>query len=351
MKISKILIEWYKKNARNLPWRAENDPYRTWLSEIIFQQTRIDQGLSYYLSFVNSYPDLVSLASASEKEVLRLWQGLGYYSRARNMLETARLIHEKYNDSFPGTYEELIKLKGIGPYTAAAIASIAFNEVVPAIDGNVIRVISRLYAVDLAVDSGEGRKLIRELAEKIVDKDNPGDFNEAMMDLGAMVCTPRNPDCRICPLNTYCKALETGKPDSYPLKQKKAITRVRWFYYLHIRINDNMVIHNRTGRDIWKGLYDLPLIESEAELPAEKLLKKITTFPGIPGDQEIILTMTNRVKHQLSHQTLFIHFISLKLNEPFELPGDNYLLIPEQDINSYPVPVVIANYINKVWKS
>jgi len=349
MKISKILLEWYKKNARNLPWREGKDPYRTWLSEIIFQQTRIEQGLSYYQAFTSAFPDLASLASASEQEVLRLWQGLGYYSRARNLLETAQVIQNKYKGRFPDNYKDLLRLKGVGPYTAAAIASIAFNEAVAAVDGNVIRVISRLYALDLPVDSTEGKKLIQDLANELIDTKSPGDFNEAMMDLGAMICTPRNPDCRSCPLQASCMGLEEGFPVRYPLKQKKTQVRERWLHYFHIETADHLLLKERTDADIWKGLFDFPLIECNKPCSEEDLLPELPALLGLDTATLNGIKRTSELKHQLSHQVLHIRFFSLTIPDSDLHAVQGTRLIEKAALDNYPLPVVIYNYINKVW--
>ncbi|MFZ5941394.1 MAG: A/G-specific adenine glycosylase [Bacteroidota bacterium] len=349
MKISKILLEWYKKNARDLPWRTETIPYRTWISEIILQQTRVEQGLAYYHRFMKAFPDVEALASADEEEVLRQWQGLGYYSRARNMHSTAKQIVHAYGGEFPRSSAELRALKGIGPYTAAAMASIAFGEPVAAIDGNVIRVVSRLFAVAQPVNKAEGKKLLEQLAGEILDRESPGDFNQAMMELGALICTPRNPDCMNCPLNHNCQALESGSPAAFPVKEKKNRTIEMWLCYFHLVCGEFTILKRRTEPGIWQGLYDFPLLEADRPISDEELISFANShFVIVPGSKAV-LSENGRVRHQLSHRTLHIHFYTLEIPElPATLPP-GWKVTGVDELHSTPFPVVIANYINKVY--
>jgi len=234
MDIADTLIAWYERNKRELPWRNTREVYSIWLSEIILQQTRIDQGTDYYIKFVNRYPDIYALAGAPQDEVFKLWQGLGYYNRAANMLKTAQLITGKYKGKFPQKRARLMELPGIGPYTSAAIASIAFNEPIPAVDGNVFRVIARLYGVKEPVNSTKGMQIVSDLAEKLMDKNNPGTFNQALMEFGALACTPTVPSCDNCPFRSVCYACLNGKVEGLPFRQPKAKVKSRFFYYFHI---------------------------------------------------------------------------------------------------------------------
>ena len=258
-----LLIDgWYRQNKRDLPWRTTRDPYFIWLSEIILQQTRVDQGMNYYLKFTRNYPTIRHLAEASEQEVLNDWQGLGYYSRARNLHQTAKYIHKELNSSFPESYEKIIKLKGIGPYTAAAIASFAFDEGVAAVDGNVYRVLSRIFDIDLPIDSTQGKKAFQELANSLIPTKNPGDFNQGMMEFGAMQCTPVNPKCEHCPFSERCLAKMHNTIAARPVKAKKTAVRNRYFYYFIFRETDRICIQKRTQKDIWQHLFEFPLLET-----------------------------------------------------------------------------------------
>jgi A/G-specific adenine glycosylase len=264
----RALLEWAARTARPMPWKGEKDPYKVWLSEVILQQTRVEQGMPYYEKFVKAYPDPRALAGAPEDEVLKMWEGLGYYSRARNLLSTARHIAFDRKGVFPDNYEDIRSLKGVGDYTAAAIASFAFNLPYPVVDGNVYRVLSRYFALDAATDLISSKKMFASLAGKLLDPDQPGTFNQAIMDFGALCCTPARPDCGNCPLNQRCLALVKGSPADYPVRLKKTAKKERYFLFLIVRQGDKTLVRKRTGRDIWRGLYEFPCIEtgSAAEL-------------------------------------------------------------------------------------
>ena len=270
MDISGKIIEWYKVNRRALPWRETNDPYKIWVSEIILQQTRVLQGLDYYRRFTEAFPDIQSLASASIDQVMRLWQGLGYYSRAVYLHQAAQHIMEEHAGTVPGSYRELLKIKGIGEYTAAAIASIAFQEPVPLIDGNVFRVIARLFNISYEKGTAEARKAAREIAGEILDPSCPGLHNQAMMEFGALQCIIKNPDCGKCILHEGCRACLYGKVNLLPVKRKREARLQRYFNYLVVRSGDSILMRKRNGKDIWQYLYDFPLIEtSSLEDPAD----------------------------------------------------------------------------------
>lgn len=299
-----LILIWFDKNKRNLPWRGESDPYKIWLSEIILQQTRVAQGKDYYLNYVRQFPTVQDLATASEQKVLRLWQGLGYYSRARNLHFTAKWIVEKSNGIFPATFPELLKLKGVGEYTAAAIASIAFHEAVPAIDGNAFRVYARYFNLDLDISLPKTKKYFFELGKKIIDQDRPGDFNQAVMELGATVCLPQNPHCENCPLNESCAALAENKVSQLPIKSKKVKVTQRYFHFFEISDGMNYLMVKRQKKDVWEGLFTFPLIETmESEWITNDSC--LVEFP---------FKKSHEMKHILTHQRLHIHFWRTRVN-------------------------------------
>ena len=259
-----LLIDWYEHNKRELPWRQTQDPYKIWISEVILQQTRVAQGYDYYCRFIERFPDFHALAQADEDEVMKYWQGLGYYSRARNLHEAARSIDSQ--EYFPKTYAEVRALKGVGEYTAAAICSIAYDMPYAVVDGNVYRVLSRYFGIDTPIDSTEGKKLFAALADEMLDKKHPAVYNQGIMDFGAIQCTPQSPDCLFCPLVGSCSALSKGLVAKLPVKQHKTKTTNRYFNYIYVRAGAYTFINKRTGNDIWKNLFELPLIETPTAL-------------------------------------------------------------------------------------
>ena len=267
---ARLLIEWYHEHKRDLPWRNTNDPYLIWISEIILQQTRVAQGYAYYQRFIERFPNLESLAAAEENEVLKYWQGLGYYSRARNLHQAAISV----NGVFPVKYEDILKLKGVGTYTAAAICSFAYNQPHAVVDGNVYRVLSRFFGINEPIDSRKGKKIFASLAHDLLDKIQPALYNQAIMDFGALQCTPLSPDCTVCPFKNRCFAFNHNMVSSLPIKQNKTKTSERFFYYLLIRDNGNIYLNKRTENDIWKNLYELPLIESNTALAVDDFIRK-----------------------------------------------------------------------------
>ncbi len=344
MKISNIITDWYKKNKRDLPWREESDPYRIWLSEIILQQTRVSQGLSYYNRFVVQYPDIFALATADEQEVMKLWQGLGYYSRARNLLTAARQVVSEFGGVFPGDRDSLLQLKGVGEYTAAAVASIAFNEPVAVVDGNVARVLSRLFAIDEPVNTSAGEKIIKELAEELLDRKQPGEYNQAIMEFGALQCV-RVPSCPACPLNLQCLAFSNNSVDRYPVKIKRATVKKRYFTYLVITHDDHTYIQQRTGNDIWKQLYEFPLIEADDLVRYEDMEKKIGQFTGA-GDRGFELTFVSEpVIHQLTHRTITARFVHLRIVKDGYVPRKNWKKVRFGEIGDHPLPRLIDRYL------
>ncbi|MEN9523087.1 MAG: A/G-specific adenine glycosylase [Bacteroidota bacterium] len=347
----RILLNWYSYQNRNLPWKNIKDPYKIWLSEIILQQTRVAQGLPYYEKFVEKYPTIKDFALAKDDDVMRIWQGLGYYSRARNMLTTARIIHEKYHDKFPETYHELIQLKGVGSYTAAAIASFAFDLPHAVIDGNVFRVLSRIFGIETAIDTTQGKKQFTQLAEKLLDKKHLAKYNQALMDFGATQCTPKNPNCSECVFTKTCEAFKLNLVNNLPFKEKKIEKRNRYFNFFYLTDGKNIVIQKRTEKDIWQDLYQLPLIETKTNISKEKITK-----PSVINQHVILEKLKPKqklniqsgiVKQQvLTHQNLFIQFYMLKLQSLKIAEVDGFEIISIKDINNYGFPKSIAEFLS-----
>lgn len=347
--ISRILIKWYKIHKRELPWRETRDPYLIWVSEIILQQTRVAQGLDYFIRFTRRFPDVASLASAEEDEVLRIWQGLGYYSRARNMHTAARCIMDKYGGVFPKTYEDVLSLKGIGAYTAAAIVSFAWDQPFPTVDGNVYRVLSRLFAEDTPIDSTKGKKLFYQLAGMILDPAHAGTHNQALMELGALVCLPKNPDCGNCPLCDLCIAFTSGHVSSYPVKVNKTKKSDRYFQYLYIIYNKKQTWLNRRGNgDIWAGLYEFPLIETGHIMDFAEL-SETASFRQLLGDAGSLnlSSILPPMKHVLSHQILHASFFQIEIERvPESLKSYHSVLCA--DLENYALPRLIHIYLEKL---
>jgi A/G-specific adenine glycosylase len=340
------LLAWYDTNKRDLPWRDTKDPYKIWLSEIILQQTRVNQGMSYYLKFVEKYPTVSKLAAASEHEVLKLWQGLGYYSRARNMHAAAKYIQKHYKGKFPKDYELIRALKGVGDYTAAAIASFAYNLPYPVVDGNVIRVYSRFTGIWDPVDSPKGKQKIKQAAELLLYKPEAGKFNQAIMEFGAICCTPKNPKCSECPFSDACSALARNMVDELPKKEGKTKVRNRFLNYLVIQHKDSILLHKRTGKDIWKGLHDFPCIETDKATLAYDIIGS-DEWEGIFGKiKPHVKGISEDYTHILSHQKLNARFISVSINKPIsKLPAD-CKWVKKSKLGDYAVPRLIERYIS-----
>ncbi|APU09765.1 A/G-specific DNA-adenine glycosylase [Cellulophaga sp. RHA_52] len=338
MTFSQKILDWYTLNKRSLPWRNTVNPYKIWLSEIMLQQTRVAQGTSYYLSFEKHFPTIFDLANASEEKVLKLWQGLGYYSRARNLHFTAKHIVNNLNGEFPNTYKELVKLKGVGDYTASAIASISFNEQQAVVDGNVYRVLARYYGVDLPINSTEGIKYFKKLATEVMHTSNIRDYNQGIMEFGALQCSPKKPNCNTCPLSSSCVALEKNLVSTLPIKLKKTKIKKRNFNYLVVvDAVGNTMLQQRKGKGIWQNLYEFPLLEDEVnETNIKELYAKV-----LPKVEVKSFTLYNKdaIVHKLSHQHLYTHFWILHTNAILE---DG---IAFSELKKYPVPVLIADYI------
>lgn len=340
MKLSNKLISWYLQEKRELPWRKTRNPYLVWLSEIMLQQTRVEQGISYYLKFSETFPSVVDLANANESTVLKMWQGLGYYSRARNLHHTAKHVAFELNGNFPNTYKELIKLKGIGDYTASAIASICFDEAAAVVDGNVYRVLARYFGIETPINSSSGIKEFKILAQSLINRKQPGVFNQAIMDFGSLQCKPQNPDCQKCILSSSCIAYKNKQTKELPVKIKKLKIKKRYFNYLVIVTQDNKtVLEKRKGKGIWEGLYQFPLIETLKDIEINELILLEEFQSWIPSESKVKLFNRNEIIHKLSHQHLYTRFWVLKMeNHP-------KASIPWQETENYPVPVLIANFL------
>lgn len=337
------LTKWYKKKFRDLPWRSTNDPYKIWLSEIILQQTQVVQGLAYYHRFITVYPTVASLAAASEEEVLRHWQGLGYYSRARNLHRTAKLITNEYHGIFPASKSELLTLPGVGDYTASAIASFAFHLPHPAIDGNVFRVISRYYDIDLPVDEAPTRKVFQAILQPMIEQTDPAIFNNALMELGATLCKTDQPDCLNCPLYIDCQSRINNTIAIRPVKNKKLKKRNRFFNYLLIRYKDSIYIKRRNGKDIWEGLYELPLLETENTTDWYALFPLINTIVSNPNTLNFSTQIS--FKHVLTHQNLFVNFFEVSTDEKPIFTSQDCLEINLKDSTKYPFPILVSKFL------
>ncbi|HOK51147.1 MAG TPA: A/G-specific adenine glycosylase [Bacteroidales bacterium] len=340
------LIQWYLENGRDLPWRKTNNPYHIWICEIILQQTRVNQGMPYYFRFIDRFPDVASLARASEDEVLAYWQGLGYYSRARNLLLAARQIQKDYGGTIPADYNQLLKIKGVGKYTAGAIASMAFNLPYPAIDGNVFRVLSRLFNDSTPIDGSNAYKYFEKLLQPIFDPDRPSLFNQAIIELGALVCLPLNPNCDSCPVSNYCQAHKHATQSLLPVKQKALQPKKRYFYYFVLHDNEYIILRKRTDNDIWKMLYDFPLLEYPEKLdePLEQL--KQAEWPA-PLLLSYAAELSHPVRHLLTHQQLYIWFVRVHVDQIPSMLPPNHVKVPIKKLSEWPIPKVIDNYLKK----
>lgn len=340
---TEILLDWYADNKRDLPWRDTKNPYLIWISEIILQQTRVVQGYEYFLRFIRRFPDVETLASATEDEVLKYWQGLGYYSRARNLHSAAKSM----NNKFPESYQEVRALKGVGDYTAAAICSIAYDMPYAVVDGNVYRVLSRYWGIDTPIDSTEGKKLFAALADEMLDKSRSAAYNQAIMDFGAIQCTPQSPGCMFCPLADSCVALSKGLVMKLPVKQHKTKISNRYFNYIYVRMGACTFIHKRTDDDIWKNLFELPLIETEKDLSEEDFYAS-PLFRSLfaEGEIPVVRSILRNVKHVLSHRVIYTNFYEVVL------PGNSrsfsdYQCIKADDLEQYPVSRLVHAFLEK----
>lgn len=341
MSFSTILIDWYLKNKRELPWRNTTNPYHIWLSEIILQQTRVNQGLPYFESFTSNFPSINDLANATEDEVLKLWQGLGYYSRARNLHATAKFISANLNGIFPKQYDEIIKLKGIGPYTAAAIASFAYKEQVAVVDGNVFRVISRYFGIFDDISTSKTRNVFQDLANELICKINPDLFNQAIMDFGATQCTPKNPDCLNCVFQENCFAFRNQKTTELPVKLGKTKVSNRYFNFIIYKDkSDFTIIEQRVEKGIWQNLFQFPLIETPESIDLKNIKSLINE-----SFQNIVKLNQTEIIHKLSHQKLHINFWELEVDE---ISNENKISI--EDLNTFAFPIVLSNFIKSHYE-
>ncbi|THV61536.1 A/G-specific adenine glycosylase [Flagellimonas alvinocaridis] len=340
MSFSQEILQWYHKNKRELPWRNTIEPYNIWLSEIILQQTRVVQGIPYYLKFLDAFPTVRHLAKAPEEKILKLWQGLGYYSRARNLHATAKMVVNEHNGTFPNTYVGLKSLKGVGDYTASAIASICFNIPEPVVDGNVYRVLARYFGVGIPINSSEGIKHFKELARKVMNEEQIRDYNQGIMEFGAIQCAPKKPYCMLCPLQESCVALKDNKVDVLPIKLNKTKTRRRYFNYLvFLDGQKNTLLEQRKGKGIWQNLYQFPLLESEKELQVEEFEQILMEENRLPRYRSFSMYNETPIVHKLSHQHLYTRFWIVETKK----------LLPDgiswEQIMEFPVPVLIADFI------
>jgi len=346
---SNELLLWYDENKRELPWRLTKNPYQIWLSEIILQQTRIQQGLPYFYRFLDAFPDLAKLAMADEKDVLRLWQGLGYYSRARNLHRCARLLIDQHGGEFPSNYSSLLNLPGVGPYTAAALASISFGQSVPVVDGNVYRLLARFFGKTIDIANGRAFKEFFSLAQSLMDVRRPGVFNQAMMEAGAMICLPRNPLCEECPLAGRCFAYSMHRQHELPVKTVKAPPKERYFYYFLLEHNGRFALHQRKEKDIWKGLYEPYLVETDQQSNWEMISDPL--LDSLHKDSVEIVEVEESLVHMLSHRKLITQFIHLNLSDRWDINGllDKYNLTlhDSAEADRLPKPVLVANYLNR----
>lgn len=343
-KFSKLLLKWHEKdNDRQMPWKGEKEAYRIWLSEIILQQTRVEQGLEYYNNFLRNFPTIKDLAAADEKKIFKLWEGLGYYSRCRNLIATARFITQDYDGVFPDTYDSILHLKGVGPYTAAAIASFAFNRPHAVVDGNVYRVLARVFGIAEAIDSTTGKKRFHQLANDLLDQKQPGKYNQAIMDFGATICKPMAPLCDQCVFRKYCIAYATNTIQSLPVKEKKIKQRNRFFYFFIIRNGNKIAIRERTGKDIWQHLHEFPMIELPQENATDNAVREALNLKWISKESSIKAEPAI-YRQKLTHQSITAIFINTFADQlPDALKNYNWVEISK--LSGYSFPKIINDYL------
>ena len=343
-----LLLEWYDPGRRNLPWKKDSSAYHIWLSEVILQQTRVDQGTPYYLKFIDLYPTIADLAAAPEEKVMKTWEGLGYYSRARNLHAAAKQVMEEFNGDFPTTYDNLSKLKGVGPYTAAAIASFAYNLPHAVLDGNVFRVLSRFFGIDIPVDTSDGKRYFARLAQDCLDIQQPAIYNQAIMDFGALVCTPANPACNGCPLSSNCRAFQLSMQSKLPVKSKKIIRKDRHLTFFVIHDGQSVFIEKRTESDIWKSLHQFPCIEADRLDPA------ITPSEAGWDIQFESISISPVFKQLLTHRNVFAQFVEVMIPKHGIVPDGfkiQYLRIPISELFQYSFPKIIREYLSVRFNS
>ena len=344
MEFSEVLIDWYQKNHRELPWRNSEDPYPIWLSEIILQQTRVAQGLPYFERFTEKYPTVQDLANAPIDDVLKLWQGLGYYSRARNLHTAAKQVVADFNGEFPANYKDLLSLKGIGPYTAAAIASFAFQLPHAVVDGNVYRVLARYYGVELPINRPSGQKYFQKLADEVLNQKRPDLHNQAIMEFGALQCKPQNPDCLSCPLSSGCEALKTKRINELPKKEGKTKVKSEWYHYLVIETPDGILMNQRKGDGIWEGLFDFPRIVSPNKTSFSDVQHEELWLKMIDNQPFELAPSSKEIKHRLSHRLLHIKFHRVKLTFTPRFQG--IVVVDPEELPTFAVPIVIHDWMS-----
>lgn len=342
---SNKIVKWYLENSRPLPWRQTTDAYMIWLSEVILQQTRVAQGLPYYQRFIKKYPAIKHLAQAPEQEVMRLWQGLGYYSRARNLHRCAKVVHERFDGKFPKTFQELRQLPGIGDYTAAAIASFAFGEKVAVVDGNVFRVLARIFGIDTPINSPEGKKRFASLANELLSSDDPALHNQAIMEFGALLCKPRNPDCPECPVRKNCAAFQHDLIHLLPVKTAKRKSRKRYFFYLVLERNRSLLMKKRDKKDIWQGLFDFVLIEKSTPFSVENIMAEEETKKWFKHAR--LVAVSKAYKHVLTHQIIHCRFIHIKARLSFKPTGKDLFFYSTEEVADLPKPVLISRFLSE----
>ncbi len=341
---TRTLIRWNRlENKRQMPWKGEKNPYKIWLSEIILQQTRVDQGWEYYTRFIKAFPTINKLSTAPEEKIFKLWEGLGYYSRCKNLITTARFISNEKKGRFPDKYEDILALKGVGPYTAAAIASFAFDLPYAVLDGNVFRVLARYFGISKDISSNEGKRFFSSLANDLLDKNKPGIYNQAIMDFGAVVCKPQNPLCAECPFKESCGAFVKNRVNQLPLKTKKLIRKKRWFYYLVIEWNNKVYVQRRAGKDIWENLYQFVLIETRKKSSFKEIADSSSYKQILPGNRPESVIESKHYIQQLSHQTIEGNFIHIKTKKPPVLT--DYEAVPISKIKQLAFPRFITRYL------
>lgn len=346
----KKLLKWYAANPRSMPWKKTKDPYKIWLSEIILQQTRVAQGLPYYERISEKFPTIYHLANAAEDEVLQLWEGLGYYTRARNLHSAARQVLHDYHGVFPSTYEEILKLKGVGAYSAAAIASFAFDLPHAVVDGNVFRVLSRYFGISKAVDSAAGKKVFAKLAHDLLDKNNPADYNQAIMNFGALVCRPANPACDTCIFHKKCVAFLNNAVADFPVKEKKVSTRIRWFHFLVLENEKEIIVERRNNKDIWKGLFQFPLIETSTGQTRSRFLRHWKSHAFFSGKNIHLRSVSKIIQQQLTHQTVYAQFFSVRLPDRQQRLPAGWKKVKKSSLPGIAFPVLIRKYLTEVLK-
>jgi A/G-specific adenine glycosylase len=341
---SKTLLQWNDtENNRQMPWKGETDPYKIWISEIILQQTRVQQGMDYYNRFIKTFPDIQSLATAPEKKIYKLWEGLGYYSRCKNLIASAKFIYEELAGEFPKKYEEILSLKGIGTYTASAIVSFAYNQPFAVLDGNVFRVLSRFFGEAIPINTTEGKKFYAALAQLLLDKKHPGKYNQALMDFGAVICKPAAPLCSECPLQNKCVAFLTNKVSVLPVNTKSIRIKERFFNYLVVEHENQFYVHKRTAKDIWQNLYEFILIETKKLFDESSLAVNEEIIKILNHADFTIKSVSSKRSQKLTHQIISGQFIHIEIKKP--LRNNQYFAVNEKQVKSLPFPKFIASYL------